>query len=1073
MALPVLHKRGDIVMMVAFNNPMTYVNFCGATSISLNLENAVSEVRVGDCEDWSLPTRVIASYGAQTVNATVNAQLARSNRDRLLRWAKDQIALPVRLHIVSAPSGEVEYIDGMGMLATLNVENIGSTDDGAVVTTTLNIRFEDGVEFINSGQVLTAPQFTSMPSLLGSTALGGTITINLGVASGVPAPVMSGTLSRPGASPVAVTQGQQITIASGDQGGSLSLTAVATNSQGTDTEIIARSVPAAEPTTAPAITNSPVITGSTTAGGTLSSTLGTASGNPAPNATRQWLADGVAIAGATGATLDTTGRAGQSISLRVTWSNGTGSPAVAMSNAIAIVAAATAPVPFAAGDWSLATGLEANQLVVNINALPTNGGSPITAIQYSANNGTWTALPGGAGTGPRTLTMPAAGTSYGIRLRAVNAVGNSTPGDTKTATSGAAGAIVGGAAIGSAGATGTIYEGFRLADGDDFTAAPTRWTGRNLDGRYGHSAMHIGFRRTSGSDIAMYIDPAFRGARSQSPVDLGYDGASINGSVLSLTASEPPAELLPLLPTVFTGGSGDALDRPKLITGGLKTGPSFMFSAQGGFVIEGKVRLQSGIIHGYWPSFWTSTFFWPGQGEIDIVEVSKDPVTGVNSSQMNLHRSAEGGGTIRVATPTYPFDRWVTTAVRRMQGSTLIEFFDDAANEGVMVLRDTMETPLGSIDGAHDIRLDMAVSNSWDTTTFNPDHWPAKVDFDWWRAWVPTTAAYANEPTLILPAVRTTPGGSWAATFPAASELYSPGAGQEQVTAAFDNHDAPGMPTRSGTTKLPTSMSVNMTARTVSGTVPTTEGGCTGVFLTRSYDDGSPVQRVLLPFHVAPAIQSLASGWSFDQGAAVDITIPYTAFHSGNLGPHTYQVTAPGLTVTGNGTTEVRITGTASATTSITVDATNIEGQTTSAMRSMTVVAAGAAWVNVVPQDSGPTEARGVVTANGDGSYRVTTQGTSAGRAHFTQPAAGSVVELEVSMQFNDATRLILRQVGLFSSNTGVTVLDVSRTSVGQVLTQTITYTVDASRPLMHLIGVTTAGQYFTVNAAMRYRVIS
>ena len=344
MALPVLHKRGDIVMMVAFDNPTTYVNFCGATSISLNLENAVSEVRVGDCEDWSLPTRVIASYGAQTVNATVNAQLARSNRDRLLRWAKDQVALPVRLHVVSAPSGEVEYIDGMGMLATLNVENIGSTDDGAVVTTTLNIRFEDGVEFINSGQVLTAPQFTSMPSLLGSTALGGTITINLGAASGVPAPVLSGTLSRPGVSPVTVTQGQQITIASGDQGGSLSLTAVATNSQGSDTETVARSVPAADPT--------------------------------------------------------------------------------------------TAPVPFAAGDWSLATGLEANQLVVNIASLPANGGSPITAIQYSANGGTWMALPGGAGTGPRTLTMPAAAMSYSIRLRAVNAVGNSTPGDTKTATSG-------------------------------------------------------------------------------------------------------------------------------------------------------------------------------------------------------------------------------------------------------------------------------------------------------------------------------------------------------------------------------------------------------------------------------------------------------------------------------------------------------------------------------------------------------------------------------------------------------------------------------------------------------------
>lgn len=121
----------------------------------------------------------------------------------------------------------------------------------------------------------------------------------------------------------------------------------------------------------------------------------------------------------------------------ITASNSSGQT-VSDEFALVVAAAPTAPVPFAAGDWSLATGLEANQLVVNIASLPSNGGSPITAIQYSANGGTWTALPGGAGTGPRTLTMAAAATSYSIRLRAVNAVGNSTPGDTKTATSGAA-----------------------------------------------------------------------------------------------------------------------------------------------------------------------------------------------------------------------------------------------------------------------------------------------------------------------------------------------------------------------------------------------------------------------------------------------------------------------------------------------------------------------------------------------------------------------------------------------------------------------------------------------------------
>lgn len=150
MAIPVMHKRGDIVVMVAWDAPETFVNFCGATGISMNIENAVGETPVGDCDDWSLPIQNIAAYGAQTVTMTINATLARTNRDKLLRWAKDQMILPVRVHLVDADVGEVEYIDGAAMLPTLGIENIGSTEANAVITTTLTIRFESGVEFTDA-----------------------------------------------------------------------------------------------------------------------------------------------------------------------------------------------------------------------------------------------------------------------------------------------------------------------------------------------------------------------------------------------------------------------------------------------------------------------------------------------------------------------------------------------------------------------------------------------------------------------------------------------------------------------------------------------------------------------------------------------------------------------------------------------------------------------------------------------------------------------------------------------------------------------------------------------------------
>lgn len=156
MPTPRLHKRGDIVVMVALDptasptSPTYYTNFCGATGISLNIENSISETNVGDCEDWTLPIQTVLDYGAQTVGMTINAQLARSNRDKLLRWAKDQLILPVRTFFVDAAPGEVEYVDGMGMLPTLNIENIGSTEQNAVVTTTLNLRFQEGVEFTDA-----------------------------------------------------------------------------------------------------------------------------------------------------------------------------------------------------------------------------------------------------------------------------------------------------------------------------------------------------------------------------------------------------------------------------------------------------------------------------------------------------------------------------------------------------------------------------------------------------------------------------------------------------------------------------------------------------------------------------------------------------------------------------------------------------------------------------------------------------------------------------------------------------------------------------------------------------------
>lgn len=148
MAIPSLQYRKDLVVMVAWNpaTPLVYTNWCGATSIGLSITNNISEQTVADCDDWSLPAQVIRAYGAQSVTATVNASLTKAGRDQLIRAALDQRELPIRFHLIEAETGEIEYIDGVGLLPSLNIDNIGSTDDNAVITYTLNISFKDGVE---------------------------------------------------------------------------------------------------------------------------------------------------------------------------------------------------------------------------------------------------------------------------------------------------------------------------------------------------------------------------------------------------------------------------------------------------------------------------------------------------------------------------------------------------------------------------------------------------------------------------------------------------------------------------------------------------------------------------------------------------------------------------------------------------------------------------------------------------------------------------------------------------------------------------------------------------------------
>jgi len=96
--------------------------------------------------------------------------------------------------------------------------------------------------------------------------------------------------------------------------------------------------------------------------------------------------------------------------------------------------APAAPSAFTAGQWTLGDSPSAggDTLTINITALPVNGGSPITALEYRLNGGAATALVG-VGTGARDITVPAV-TEADVEIRAVNAIGNGAWSDLKSVT---------------------------------------------------------------------------------------------------------------------------------------------------------------------------------------------------------------------------------------------------------------------------------------------------------------------------------------------------------------------------------------------------------------------------------------------------------------------------------------------------------------------------------------------------------------------------------------------------------------------------------------------------------------
>lgn len=201
------------------------------------------------------------------------------------------------------------------------------------VVTATNTQGSAGATAAAAAIVASAPVNTAAPVISGATDLGAVLTVTSGTWSGYPAPSFARQWLRNGVN-IAGATASTYTVAVADSGATITCVVTATNAGGSSAQ--ASNGITAQTFTAPTISGIPTISGASEVGQILAASPSSASGNPPPARTWQWLRDGANIAGATNSTYTlVTADGGTNVSVRQIETNALGADD-AVSSALAI-----------------------------------------------------------------------------------------------------------------------------------------------------------------------------------------------------------------------------------------------------------------------------------------------------------------------------------------------------------------------------------------------------------------------------------------------------------------------------------------------------------------------------------------------------------------------------------------------------------------------------------------------------------------------------------------------------------------------------------------------------------------
>jgi len=497
---------------------------------------------------------------------------------------------------------------------------------------------------------------------------------------------------------------------------------------------------------------------------------------------------------------------------------------------------------------------------------------------------------------------------------------------------------VGGQLVGSAGGAGTIYDGYTLSWGDNFSridiVSPS--TPR---GRYFTTRTYLPGARGSDTLLGTLYDtdPLHTGHNdSNRGYPVGYDNMRIENGVLVLQARRASEEEM----QHFEGGGREQVAAMIGSIGAVGYFPAA--AGEGDTIIEARLRYSPKASNpvGWHPTLWS---------------VSATPVISRDSDEIDFEGSSQGAWLHR---NNWRNDTFTTDDVPGMvdifDGNfhtvTLIESFDEVRLyiDGVLT-----KSAAWSANALQRLKF-WYLTNHIFAATFHNDTYDriawlgdpdgATVSINWCRVWR-RSARQHFAPLLRIPNRDVPFGGSVTFTLPSKMDLWGDATVTEYVQAVMNEENEPGASHTEYYLQFPEGVEYDASTRQMTVAPTSTKAGRLNFVMHGYKPDGSTCEPARFAVNVGPVINLDAIHVSQGDPLALDI---YAACDVGQLVPKTLKVTGLPLGLSFSPTSGF-ITGTptnSGYTATLTVTCTNSAGQTATKQVTLTVAAAPsyAAW---------------------------------------------------------------------------------------------------------------------------------